>query len=188
MKRRLPCLVLVVGCNSEPSSAAPEPAGTCGFIEQFQTLPSPHSDDVDPAAWNSNPPTSGPHSPAWAGWNRAYENLPRVHWVHNLEHGGVVLAYRCDEPCPDVVQGLKDVILATPDDEACAAPVHHRLLLVHDPALPVDVQVAAVAWGVHYTATCLDAPTMAEFIADHYDRAPESFCGDGGAFDGEPLY
>lgn len=180
--------MLGLGCGGD---AAPSPiiaAGQCGAIETVEILPSPHSDDIMPSQWNSNPPTSGPHSPAWAQWDYQYEQLARKHWVHNLEHGGVVLAYHCEDGCADVIAGLQDIIVAAPDDPLCALPVHHRLLLVQDPLLPAGVQVAAVAWGVAYTATCFDRETIEAFIEDHYGRGPEATCAEGGALEGEPIF
>lgn len=44
--------------------------------------------------YNSNPPTSGPHSPQVAPWGVLSEAIAPEVLVHNLEHGGVGILYR----------------------------------------------------------------------------------------------
>jgi hypothetical protein len=63
-----------------------------------------------PLAYNSTPPTSGPHYGNLVAWNifkepQRYENL-----IHNLEDGGVIIYYQCPERCPDIVKGLTDMV------------------------------------------------------------------------------
>ena len=48
--------------------------------------------------YQHNPPASGPHWPSPAAWGVHSEVLPREWWVHNLEHGGIVLLYNCPYP------------------------------------------------------------------------------------------
>jgi hypothetical protein len=52
-------------------------------------------------AYNSDPPTSGPHLPYIAPWGIHTRPIVRELQVHNLEDGGVVVQYNCD--CPDDV-------------------------------------------------------------------------------------
>ncbi|MEZ4367368.1 MAG: DUF3105 domain-containing protein [Kofleriaceae bacterium] len=174
-------------CGQEATPTRVE-TGVCdGVIATYPTIASPHREEGAAEAWTTNPPTSGPHSPAWAAWDVHHPTLDRVHWVHNLEHGGVVIAYRCDQACPDVVAELATIIDETATDPSCQAPVRHRLLLVADPLLPDGVAVAAVAWGAAFTASCVDADHLRAFIAAHYDDGPESLCADGLPFASEPL-
>lgn len=128
--------------------------------------------------WTNNPPTSGPHYPLWAAWDRHYPELPRGHYVHNAEHGGVVLLYRCDASCPDVVDALLAIARDMPADPTCTSPVTKRVIVTSDPLLPDGVQVAAVAWNHAYTASCVDA-YLETFVREHYRKAPEDFCIDG---------
>ena len=56
------------------------------------------------------PPTSGQHwGNTWAEWEMYGDPIPPEVFVHNLEHGGIVLLYRCDTPCPDLVAQLRDL-------------------------------------------------------------------------------
>jgi len=59
-------------------------------------------------AYNSDPPTSGPHLPYIAPWGVHTRPIPRELQVHNLEDGGVVVQYGCE--CPDVVTRLRDIV------------------------------------------------------------------------------
>ena len=59
-------------------------------------------------AYNSDPPTSGPHLPYIAPWGVHTRPIVRELQVHNLEDGGVVVQYSCE--CPDVVARLRDIV------------------------------------------------------------------------------
>ncbi len=45
-------------------------------------------------AYNSNPPTSGPHYADPADWGVYSEALPDEKALHNLEHGGIWISYK----------------------------------------------------------------------------------------------
>ena len=158
-----------------------------GHIITAPRRPSPHVPEGSAIEWSTNPPTSGPHYAVWAKWDRQFTALARGNWVHNLEHGGVVFAYRCDAGC-DVAGTLARLVVALPDDPLCTAPIRHRAQVVADPLLPNDGDVAAVAWGTYYLGTCADEPALTKFYTDHVGRAPENFCLDGSAaYGGEAL-
>jgi hypothetical protein len=59
-------------------------------------------------AYNSDPPTSGPHLPYIAPWGVHTRPIPRELQVHNLEDAGVMVQYNCE--CPDVVAKLRDIV------------------------------------------------------------------------------
>jgi hypothetical protein len=59
-------------------------------------------------AYNSDPPTSGPHLPYIAPWGVHTRPIPRELQVHNLEDGGVLVQYNCE--CPDLVAKLRDIV------------------------------------------------------------------------------
>lgn len=71
------------GCTLELVSAVPNQAD--------------HSDVDDPgasvAAWNTDPPTSGPHFRETAVYGTYDEPLEQARVVHNLEHGAVFIQY-----------------------------------------------------------------------------------------------
>jgi Protein of unknown function (DUF3105) len=68
----------------------------------IQTATEPH------AAYNSDPPTSGPHLPYIAPWGIHTRPIPLELQVHNLEDGGVVVQYSCE--CPELVEKLRGIV------------------------------------------------------------------------------
>ena len=70
----------------------------------IQVIGEPH------VAYNSDPPTSGPHLPYIAPWGIHTEPIPRELQVHNLEDGGVVVQYSCAAPCPDLAAKLAEIV------------------------------------------------------------------------------
>ena len=93
------------------------------------------------APYNSTPASSGPHVGALANWGEADRPLAPELYVHNLEDGGVVLAYACSD-CEELVGRLRDVVR----DHTGARLVLTRVDAVTDPA-GVGHRAAAVAWG-----------------------------------------
>ena len=173
-------LVLATACgDDEPTEHTTSVGGSCnGMLTVESNTSGEHVAMSAAIDWTNNPPTSGPHWDIWAAWDRQYVELPRGHYVHNAEHGGVILLYNCDPACPEVVDGLLAVARAMPSDPMCVAPITKRVIVTGDSLLPPGIQVAAVAWNHAYTATCFD-DYVATFAAEHYAQAPEDFCANG---------
>ena len=57
-----------------------------------------------PIAYNSTPPTSGPHYGNLVAWGIYDEPQRYEHLVHNLEDGGVIVYYQCADGCPNLWQ------------------------------------------------------------------------------------
>jgi len=79
----------------------------------------------------SEPPASGPHTPYTAPWGVHANPLPDEVLVHNLEHGGVVLGYRCTD-CPDVAAGLTRLAAGYP-----------LVIIAPNPRLPAPIVLSA---------------------------------------------
>jgi hypothetical protein len=177
-------IVLVIGCASPPVHDGPVRVGGCDGLETaVAPQPGNHVPIGTAITWSSNPPATGTHYPVWAQYDRTYTSLDRGYYVHDAEHGAIVLLYNCPTGCADVVTGLEAVVRAMPIDHGCTLPVRQRALVAGDPLLPADVVVAAVAWDVMYTATCVD-PYLHTFANNHYNNAPEDLCADGAALGG----
>lgn len=175
---RLVVLVLVVGCSDEPSATTIAVGACDGKLTVERDTSAEHVEDGSVISWSNNPPSSGAHYQSWAAWDRQYPELPRGNYVHNAEHGGVILLYHCDPECPEVVDALLAVARGMPADSMCTAPITKRVIVTSDPLLPAGIQVAAVAWNHAYTATCYD-DYVATFASEHYAMAPENFCSNG---------
>lgn len=190
--RRLLWLASVAACAAACGSSEETPVTDAGStqvvrldascpvtIESHPVLSSPHVPVGTDVTYNSNPPTSGPHYPVWAAFQEYTSPVDRRYLVHDLEHGAVLLLYRCDKAggCSDVVQGLRAVRDSLPRDPGCADDVRVRVVIAPDPNLPVPV--AAVGWGRAYKADCVDLPSMKTFVAEAYAKGPENLCVNG---------
>jgi hypothetical protein len=107
------------------------------------------------------PPVGGPHHSCWGQWGVHAQPLPDDNWVHNLEHGGVVILYRCPEGCDEERASLEDFVGS-----------HPRTLLTEYAALPK--RFAAVAWGYRLLMDTLDLEALDLFYVLHFAQAPES--------------
>lgn len=128
----------------------------------------------------TEPPTWGDHWVIWSAYKKYKMAVPREMYVHNQEHGGVVLSYRCDGPCPEVVGLLEQVFDEVPDDPLCfkelGAPGKRMVLT------PSDAQTAPIvasAWNASYTATCIDKASLADFVSAAYGKGTEETCTHG---------
>jgi hypothetical protein len=128
-----------------------------------------HEAEGTPVSYRANPPASGNHWPVWqTPWQAYTTAVPRERWVHNLEHGGIVLSYHCQDGCPEVVAELTALRNATAPDQYN----EQRVLITPDPLMPK--RVAALAWGWRWQGDAVDSSTIQCFIRDRYDRGPES--------------
>jgi hypothetical protein len=150
-------------------------------IDTPELLASPHVAENSPVTYNSNPPSSGPHYPVWANFQEFGQPVPRGYLVHSMEHGAVLLLYKCPAgPCDAVVAELRKVRDAVATDPGCDPSIRVRVIIAPDPELASPV--AAAAWGWIYNAECVDVPTLTAFARDRYARAPENFCTPGRVF------
>jgi hypothetical protein len=122
-------------------------------------VPTPETPHV---AYNSDPPTSGPHLPYVAPWGVHTRPIARELQVHNLEDGGVVVNYK--PQCADrVLAGLRAIVERYPD----------HVILAPYPGL--DRCIALTAWTRIDKFDELDERRVVRFIdayrgIDHHAR------------------
>lgn len=146
-------------------------AAGCTF-RQADSQGSDHVEtEIDPADYNTNPPTSGPHSPQAApdGFYQPGNEPGTGNWIHALEHGRVVFQFRPGTGA-DVIQQLRDVA----NEEFDGAAGYHTLVLQN--TTKMKAAVAAAAWT--RVVECRDATPAAmdvlrKFRATYTDKAPE---------------
>ncbi len=150
-------------------------------VEAVTPAPANHVPVGTAVNWNSNPPAGGSHYPIWAAYQEFTAAVPRGFYVHNLEHGAVVLLYNCasvdGSTCEAIGETLRQASAALPDDPLCASPVRVRTVITPDPLIPTPI--AATAWGFVYRAECIDLPSLQAFVAAHYAKGPENLCTNG---------
>ncbi len=120
-----------------------------------------------PGKYGHYPPTSGPHWPRVASWGVHEEELPSEIWVHNLEHGGVVILYRCELPCPDLVRQLGEIYQTFPKSK------HGHVKLVVTPNGKITSRLAILAWTWVDEMMTFDRERLLRFYQAHVDKGPE---------------
>src|SRR6185437_15933397 len=113
-----------------------------------------------------NPPASGPHYPSPKDWGIYTTTIAPGYWVHNLEHGGVVVLYDCPTGCSQVVTELQQAYQTFPKDKYNEV----KLLATPYSGLPNGTQVMAVAWDFQKAYSSFDVQKLQTFYnarADH---------------------
>jgi hypothetical protein len=164
-----------------PAPAPMKPASSCDVtIESPPVGPVTHVGEGTPIAYCSNPPSGGNHYPVWANFQEYSAPVDWPYLVHSMEHGAVVLLYKCDPPgCTEIVEQLRTVRDNAAPDPLCALGTK-RIIIAPSP--DIDTKVAAAAWGKTYQAACVDMPTLEAFVRDNYAKGPENFCNAGRTF------
>lgn len=155
------------GRTFKTSSGAAERVG-----EQVPLQSAGHIQPPQKATYNSDPPASGQHysipgqAPlAWAYYDK--QAAPE-YWVHNLEHGGVVILYNCPTTCADDQSKIHDFISNAPRD-----PKFREVKIVAV-AYPVPGhRFALVSWGWREFMDSWDAGTVERFYEAHVNHGPE---------------
>jgi hypothetical protein len=126
-------------------------------------LASPHVPADAQPTYNSNPPTSGPHTAQTAAWGLSTAELPDVALAHNLEHGGIILHY---QPALDAAQVWQLTQLA--DDLR-----RHDRKVILAPRTANDAPITATAWGRILKLQTVDEQALRDFFAAYINRGPE---------------
>jgi hypothetical protein len=178
------------GCGSQGSGGdagdldasfeASAPSGPCEAVTQQHPIEGfNHVTPCSYVDYKTKPPSSGDHYPIWTEYMTYDQPVPEGYWVHNLEHGAIVLSYNCgDAGCASDVAAAQQMIDQYPDDPECTPDgLPHRLVMTPDPRL--DVRFAASAWGWTLRAKCFDADAFLAFAKAHYGNGRELICSDG---------
>jgi Protein of unknown function (DUF3105) len=113
------------------------------------------------------PPSSGKHWPVWAPWAIYKEAVPEEVFVHNLEHGGIVVLYNCATPCPDLVRQLEESFAALPKSKFG----HVKVVISPNPR--VKGRLALLAWTRIDDLDRFDRDRIVRFVQAWQDKGPE---------------
>jgi hypothetical protein len=154
------------GGGDDESAAGPAQQGDC-TSETFDALEARHVEELpNDYEYNSIPATSGLHNEVTAIWNLYDQPVPQINYVHNMEHGGVVVQYGSEVPSEDVAslaswyqQDSRGLIVAplSPDMEE------------EDPALTDTI--VATSWTHQLRCGSFDQGALDDFIDDY--RGPQ---------------
>ena len=154
-----------------------------------ETLNSQGNSHIDsgatsPLAYNSTPPTSGPHYGNLVAWKiygpdqpQRYENL-----VHNMEDAGVLIYYQCPDNCPDLLKQLSDIA------DSYIKAGKHVAVIPNNPSWTVNgsqplhkdmgAHIALTAWTKILKMDQVDAAKIRKFI-DQYEGIDHHVGGTG---------
>jgi hypothetical protein len=155
---------VAIDVNSQQFDTTGQTVGT-----KMADLGGAHIQSGQKATYNSVPPTSGEHWAAPAGpvpWGIKDTTLPPEATTHNLEHGGVVIAY--NGLTTSEVDQLKGIV------GNMRSSGFNKIILEPYPDLK-DAKVALTAWTWLYKLQGVDQTEIIKFLRAHYDpvEAPE---------------
>jgi Protein of unknown function (DUF3105) len=161
--------IMSSGGGGGDDSGAIGDSGTCQ-LQTFPALEASHVPELpDDYEYNSIPATSGFHNDQTAIWNLYDQPVPQINYVHNLEHGGMVIQYGSEVSDADVAsladwyqQDTRGLVVAPLSEE----------MEEEDPTL-AD-KIVANAWTHMMKCTTFDASALDQFSDDY--RGPQ---GDG---------
>jgi hypothetical protein len=118
------------------------------------------------------PPSSGSHYPtpdAPKPANTYTEQIAPEYFVHDLEHGAIVLVYRCDATeCPQINTRIFNIFGKLPKE-----PVTHEVKFMSTPFPNMQPKYALLAWNRELDMTALDENTIIGFYNKYVDKGPE---------------
>lgn len=131
---------------------------------------------IDPSenftAYNTTPPNSGPH---WSvagrypiSWGIYTTQQRNEGVVHNLEHGGILIAY---DPSvgQDVIDKVKAIYSSWPKDTQ-----FNEKKIIIEPYAGMDAKIALTAWGWIDKMDTFDQARIQGFILAHIGKGPEN--------------
>jgi hypothetical protein len=199
----LPGISPAYACSNEfnptqgPSSAGsgPAPGGSAASLAPAPSPAAPGYVEPDMGHAHENnqsakitytwcPPASGRHYPAPGGPLRAGFYGPNDKtvpggWVHNLEHGAIVLLYKCPGPgCEDAGQTeLQALLERWPDSPICKLPPGGNVTPVVTRFDDMPYNYAALVWDMVLPMASIDENQLFSFYAAWGERFnPEPQC------------
>jgi hypothetical protein len=164
---------------SPAPTAAPDATPRLGQVTR--DLGRAHVETGERVTYEFCPPTSGAHyngepdGPIPTRFYSSKESPLAQGWVHNLEHGQMVVLYRCPEGCTDSAQAaLQALQPQLPPSPLCAFPASESVAVAPFDDMPTPY--AALTWGRVMFLDSLDVAAIATFSAQSADRGPEPEC------------
>jgi hypothetical protein len=130
--------------------------------QTFESQGQEHIDQgsTEHVAYNSNPPTSGPHWPQPANWGAYPTQLPDEQLVHNLEHGGIWISYKPGSIDQETINKLNDF-------------AKRYTLIIVEPREQNETAITLAAWTHLQKLDQYDETAILRFIDAFYNKGPE---------------
>lgn len=126
------------------------------------------------AAYNSDPPSSGPHyadASAPTPWGVYTQQVPDEVFLHNEEHGGIIVTYKPDLP-KDQIKKLQ-ALFAPPYSDASFKPSKAVVTPRSKNTRPIEL----ASWTFTFNLDGYDKAKIMDFYLQHIGKSPEPAAG-----------
>ena len=158
--------------GSSPAASGPVSTATPDVGERQPLEEAVHIAAGQKGRWANDPPSSGQHwsAPGVApvAWGHADRVIAPEAWVHNLEHGGVVVLFSCPDGCEADRDGIRRFVETAPKE-----PTFGEVKLIDTQYAVPGHRFAVMAWGWRLFLDAWDPARALAFYQAHVDRGPE---------------
>lgn len=151
-----------------PAPATPTESAVRGETQVPIEADTTHVGEGQSISYTTSPPTSGRHYTRTAPYAVADVATAPGYWVHNLEHGGIAVLFRCASDCAVIADELRSTLMPRVPPSKFGAPK-----LLATPADGLSSAFAVVAWGWILELNALDVEAILGFYGRHVDQGPE---------------
>ena len=139
-----------------------------------------HVADGTQVAYKHQPPSSGDHYSSQLGplpWSTYQQAVQPESFIHNLEHGGVVLVYKCTgTECDDLYKQAQAALAKLPSKAEPVNPVNgaqqvQEVKFLSTPYQKMSPKVALLAWDKEQDLGSIDVNAITSFFNTYVDRA-----------------
>ena len=139
---------------------APNKKATVAIGDSYPSLGQDHIDvGTKHVAYNSNPPTSGPHYATPAKWGLYQNEIADETMIHNLEHGGIWISYK--DVDADTISKIESLAKA------------HTYKIIVTPRANNDAKIVLASWTRLMKLDKFDEDTILNFIKSNLNKSPE---------------
>jgi hypothetical protein len=166
--------------GQSPYSPSPPNTNAAPVGQPVDEMPHLHVAEGTAVTYNHNPPTSGchynlgfSHAPLAPGvYPTLSDKLTAEYWVHNLEHGYIVVTFNCPTGCDSDLQSLNAWYHTLPPDPA-GHVAYAKFVAVPYPAQKEKWDIVSWDWFDPIGST-LNLNEVKKFYDNHVNQAPES--------------
>ena len=151
-------------------SGAPETVEVAAAVSERHRVDDEGRNHVDEGVqinYQHTPPSSGPHYGRPADYGVYASSVPAGAWVHNLEHGGIVLLFKCSGDCESKAAEIEPIYDGLPSG------AFGEVKLVATPYQSAPSDYTLLAWGWQEDLVSLDQARIERFYRDLVDKGPE---------------
>jgi len=168
----------------DPVAPTAAPSGSPRLGQQEKDMGNSHVAIGTVQRYTYCPPASGNHfnatgqGPIAARYYPPDEGTEPQGWIHNLEHGALVVLYNCSGSCPDdaTLQKLKTFVTSFPPSPICNLPAG-RIGPIVARFDDMKTKYAALVWDRLLMLDSLDTDQILAFFESEGERSnPEKQC------------